>query len=385
MQDGYTWRSRRSRHNPNTVREMMSIKQADLGVGIIGCGYWGPNLIRNFNRNPRCRVERVADMRRERAEAVAREFHIPAANDNPASVMDDPRVRLVVIATPAATHYELAKSALEAGKHVLVMKPFTTSTEHAEELIALARQKGLVCAVDHTFVYTGAVRKMHDIMHDGSMGDLYYIDSVRINLGLFQSDVNVLWDLAPHDLSIIDYLLDGKDPLSVHCLGARHAGGSQENIAYLTVAYPDNVLAHVHVNWLAPAKVRRTIVGGSKRMMVYDDVEPSEKVRIYDRGVSIEKDAKAGEIYQQFVSYRQGDMLVPQLNTREALAVEVEHLVDCIHNGLEPVSDGQAGLRVVRILEEAQRQLELQREEFPASLGITRGFGTHGKLMRGAA
>jgi predicted dehydrogenase len=340
---------------------MSGMQQADIGVGIIGCGYWGPNLIRNFDKHPRCRVERVADMRRERAEAVAREFHVPAANDDPASVIDDPRVRLVVIATPAVSHYALARRALLAGKHVLVMKPFTTSSEQAEELIALADRHGLICAVDHTFVYTGAVQKMYDTMHDGSMGALFYIDSVRINLGLFQSDVNVIWDLAPHDLSIIDYLLNGQDPVAVHCLGAAHAGGHQENIAYLTVAYPGNVLAHVHVNWLAPAKVRRTIVGGSQKMIVYDDAEPSEKIRIYDRGVSIQTTATPAEVYQQFVSYRQGDMLVPQLSTREALAVEVEHLVDCIHTGRAPRSDGRAGLRVVRILEQAQRQLEAAR------------------------
>ncbi|MCU0636354.1 MAG: Gfo/Idh/MocA family oxidoreductase [Gemmatimonadaceae bacterium] len=340
-----------------------SEQQADIGVGIIGCGYWGPNLIRNFNRHPRCRVERVADLKRERAEAIAREFHVPAANDQPSSVIDDPRVRLVVIATPAASHYQLARRALLAGKHVLVMKPFTTSTEHAEELIALAARQGLVCAVDHTFVYTGAVRKMYDTLHDGSMGDLFYIDSVRINLGLFQSDVNVLWDLAPHDLSIIDYLLDGQQPTGIHCLGAAHAGGSQENIAYLTVSYPGNVLAHVHVNWLAPAKVRRTIVGGSRRMVVYDDGEPSEKVRIYDRGVSIQQAATTAEAYAQFVSYRQGDIIVPQLDNREALAVEVDHLVDCIHNGKTPRADGAAGLRVVHILEQAQRQLEAARQD----------------------
>jgi predicted dehydrogenase len=311
-------------------------EQSDIGVGIIGCGYWGPNLIRNFNRHPRCRVERVVDARRERADAVAREFHVPAANDDASTIIDDPRVRLVVIATPAASHYPLARRALLAGKHVLVMKPFTTSTEHAEELIALADRQGVMCAVDHTFVYTGAVQKMYDALHDGSMGDLFYIDSVRINLGLFQSDVNVLWDLAPHDLSIIDHLLNGQTPTAVHCLGATHAGGDQENIAYLTVTYPGNVLAHVHVNWLAPAKVRRTIVGCSQRMLVYDDAEPSEKIRIYDRGVSIEKSAPAADVYQQFVSYRQGDMLVPQLSTREALAVEVDHLVDCMLLGHTP-------------------------------------------------
>jgi predicted dehydrogenase len=349
---------------------MTQREHSDIGVGIIGCGYWGPNLIRNFNRHPRCRVERVADARRERADAVAREFHVPAASDDPGAVIDDPRVRLVVIATPAVSHYPLARRALLAGKHVLVMKPFTTSSEHAEELIALAERQGVLCAVDHTFVYTGAVQKMYDTLHDGSMGELFYIDSVRINLGLFQSDVNVLWDLAPHDLSIIDYLLDGQTPTAVHCLGATHAGGEQENIAYLTVTYPGNVLAHVHVNWLAPAKVRRTIVGGSTRMLVYDDAEPSEKIRIYDRGVSIEKTASPAQVYEQFVSYRQGDMLVPQLSTREALAVEVDHLVDCILRGQTPRADGRAGLRVVRVLEAAQRQLVAARSDRGVSAGV---------------
>lgn len=347
--------------------------QADIGIGIIGCGYWGPNLIRNFNKHPRCRIERIADIRRDRAEAVAREYHVPAVNDDAASVLDDPRVRLVVIATPAASHYDLAKRALLAGKHVLVMKPFTTSSEHAEELIFLADRQGLVCGVDHTFVYTGAVQKMYDTLHDGSMGELYYIDSVRINLGLFQSDVNVLWDLAPHDISIIDYLLDGQEPVSIHCLGATHAGGTKENIAYLTVAYPNNVLAHVHVNWLAPAKVRRTIVGGSQKMIVYDDVEPSEKVRIYDRGVSIKGELTPGEVYQQFVSYRQGDMYVPQLNNREALAVEVDQIVNCIHRGNALRSDARSGLRVVRILEEAQRQLPRAQDLTPSESKAFRG------------
>ena len=354
---------------------MHTNEHADIGVGIIGCGYWGPNLIRNFDRHPRCRVERVADTRRERAEAIAREFHVPAANDDAASVIDDPRVRLVVIATPAASHFPLARRALLAGKHVLVMKPFTTSVEHAEELIALADRQGVVCAVDHTFVYTGAVQKIYDTLHDGSMGDLFYIDSVRINLGLFQSDVNVLWDLAPHDLSIIDYLMDGQDPTAIHCLGATHAGGTQENIAYLTVTYPGNVLAHVHVNWLAPAKVRRTIVGASQRMIVYDDSEPSEKIRIYDRGVSIEQSSSAAEVYQQFVSYRQGDMHVPQISGREALAVEVEQLVHSIHTGSRIRSDGRAGLRVVRVLAEAQRQIEAAREQ----------TGAHHLAVAGAA
>lgn len=329
-----------------------------IGVGVIGCGYWGPNLIRNFARQPHASVAAVCDLLYERAAKIGGEFRIPFVTDRAGDLIDHPDVRLVVVATPSFSHYELAKQALLAGKHVLVMKPLTTRTDHAEELVELAERLGLVLAVDHTFVYTGAVQKIRDLVSAGDLGDIHYIDSVRINLGLFQSDVNVVWDLAPHDISIIDYILGGVSPLGVQAVGACHAGSVTQNIAYVTMQYGCELLAHVHVNWLAPAKVRRTIVGGSKRMVVYDDMEPSEKIKIYDKGVSISNASTTDEVYSQIVSYRAGDMNAPRLDTREALAVEADHILHCIRAGERPRADGHAGLRTVRILEAAQVSID---------------------------
>ena len=250
------------------------------------------------------------------------------------------------------------------------MKPITTRADHAEELVHLADRMGVMLAVDHTFVYTGAVRKMRELVETGSLGDVYYIDSVRINLGLFQTDVNVVWDLAPHDVSIIDHVLGGIDAQSVATVGGCHAGSRHENIAYVTVRYSPDVLAHIHVNWLAPAKVRRTIIGGSKSMVIYDDMEPSEKLKIYDKGVNIEPSASA-DIYSQLVSYRSGDMRAPKVDGREALSYEAEHLLQCIRTGSRPIADGAAGLRVVRILEAAQYSLD-------AGSGFVRVAGASG-------
>lgn len=337
----------------------MASRREPLGVGVIGCGYWGPNLIRNFARQEGSRVRAVCDTRFERAQKLADEYRVPNVTDDAAALIARPDIDLVVIATPSFTHHALALAALEAGKHVLITKPLTTRADDAEELVALADRQGLVLAVDHTFVYTGAVRKVHDLVASGELGDVYYVDSVRINLGLFQSDVNVIWDLAPHDISIIDYVLGGVMPEQVSAIGAAHAG-LHENIAYVTMRYGPSVLAHVHVNWLAPAKIRRTIVGGSKRMVVYDDMEPSEKLRIYDKGVTITA-SDDDEVYSQLVSYRSGDMHVPQLDTREALAVEAEHIIDCIRRGATPVADGRSGLRAVRILEAAQQSIDQER------------------------
>ena len=325
------------------------------GVGVIGCGYWGPNLVRNFARNPRTQVLAVCDSRHERAVKVGAEFRIPTITDRVADLIAAPGVDLVVVATPSFTHFELARAALEAGKHVLVMKPLTTSSEHAEELCQLAERKGLLLGVDHTFVFTGAVRHMRSLIDAGEVGDLYYFDSVRINLGLIQTDVNVVWDLAPHDVSIMDYLIR-QEPVSVAAQAAGHGGSPTENIAYLTVRYSGSLLGAVHVNWLAPAKVRRTIVGGSKRMMIYDDMEPSEKLKVYDKGVSISSDPS--DEYQFMISYRSGDMHAPKLDTREALAVEAENIVAAMDGREALVSDGRAGARVVRILEAAQRSIE---------------------------
>ena len=340
-------------------------------VGVIGCGYWGPNLVRNFAHHVDSKVEAVCDARYERAVRVGAEYRIPTITDRAADVLTA-GVDLVVIATPSFTHCELAKAALEAGKHVVVMKPLATRADHAEELCVLAGRKGLLLAVDHTFVFTGAVRAMRELISRGEIGELYYFDSVRINLGLIQTDINVVWDLAPHDVSIMDHLI-GRDPLSVAATGARHGGSPTENIAYLTVQYADSLLGHVHVNWLAPAKVRRTIVGGSKKMMVYDDMETSEKLKVYDKGFSVASSPSSPEPesdYHLMISYRTGDMHAPRLDAREALAVEVENVVAAIA-GREPLMvDGWAGWRVVRILEAAQRSIE-KGGEIVALNGVT--------------
>lgn len=325
-----------------------------LRVGVIGCGYWGPNLVRNFARHPRSEVQAVCDARYERATRVAAEFRIPTVTDRVDELVGAPDIDLVVIATPSFTHFDMARRAIAAGKHVLVMKPLTTRTDQAEELCALAERQGVLVAVDHTFVFTPAVRKMRELLDSGEIGDLYYFDSVRINLGLFQTDINVIWDLAPHDVSIMDHLI-GKDPVAVAAAGASHGGSPTENIAYVTVRYAGSLLGHIHVNWLAPAKVRRTIVGGSKRMLIYDDMETSEKLKVYDKGFSVSSSPE--DEYQLLINYRTGDMHAPHLETREALAIEVDNVVRALE-GKEPlVADGRAGWRVVRILEAAQASI----------------------------
>ncbi|MGH7537099.1 MAG: Gfo/Idh/MocA family protein [Gemmatimonadales bacterium] len=323
-------------------------------VGVIGCGYWGPNLVRNFARHPHSRVQAVCDTRYERATRIGVEYRIPTVTDCAEEIVKTPDIDLVVIATPSFTHYELAREAIRAGKHVLVMKPLATRTDQAEELCALAETHGVLVAVDHTFVFTGAVRRMKELIDAGEIGELYYFDSVRINLGLIQTDVNVIWDLAPHDVSIMEHLI-GREPVGVSAVGAAHGKSPTENIAYVTVRYSGSLLGHVHVNWLAPAKVRRTIVGGSKRMLIYDDMESSEKLKVYDKGFSVSSSPESE--YALMISYRSGDMHAPQLDTREALAVEVENVVGALR-GKEPlIVDGHAGTRVVRILEAAQRSI----------------------------
>ena len=325
-----------------------------LRVGVVGCGYWGPNLVRNFARHPDVKVEAVCDRDLKRAERTGAEYRVPTVTDRPEALFQDHQLDLVVIATPTATHYDLTRAALEAGKHALVMKPLTSSGEQAEELAALAARRGVLLAVDHTFVFTGAVRKMKELVASGALGELYYFDSVRVNLGLFQSDINVIWDLAPHDISILDHLVGG-EPEEIVAVGVAHGRSPTENIAYITLKYPNSFLAHVHVNWLAPAKVRQLILGGSRKMLVYDDVQPSEKIKVYDKGVSFQNDD--GDPYKFMVSYRAGDMVAPQLDGREALAVEVENIVRAAR-GKEPlVADGAAGVRVVKLLEAAQKSI----------------------------
>jgi predicted dehydrogenase len=328
-----------------------------VGVGVIGCGYWGPNLVRNFAWTEGARVVAVADAQLDRARKLASQYGVPSAYEDAIELINDPRVGLVVVATPSRTHHLLAKAAIEAGKHVLVMKPMTTSVVEAEDLIERAAAKGVLLAVDHTFVYTAAVRKMREMVENGDLGEIYYIDSVRINLGVFQSDVNVIWDLGPHDVSIIDYIMGGQIPTEVSAIGAAHAGSLRENVAYVTMRYGPSVLAHVHVNWLAPAKIRRTIVGGSRQMVVYDDMQPSEKLQVYDRGVTIAPWDDPEQVYSQLVSYRSGDTWAPNLGNGEALALEAEEVIGCIRRGGEPVGSAAAGLRTVRILAAAEQSM----------------------------
>lgn len=325
-----------------------------IGVGVIGYGYWGPNLVRNFAQVNGGGVAAVCDMSQDRLDVVNKLY--PAVNTYTSvdELLADPGVDAVVVATPVSTHYPLAKQALEAGKHVFVEKPFTKTSAEAEELIAIAEQRGLTVMVDHTFIYTSAVRKIHDLVVSGALGTLYYYDSVRVNLGLFQSDVSVMWDLAVHDLSIMDYLL-GTDPVTVSATGVAHVDGQPENMAYLTCMFPDNLIAHFHVNWLAPVKVRQTLLCGSEKMVVFDDVDMSEKVKVYDKGVILDESAE--QVYQKHVGYRTGDMWAPRLDNIEALAVETQHFVDCITNRTTPESDGRSGLRVVRILEAAHESM----------------------------
>jgi predicted dehydrogenase len=333
-----------------------------ITVGVIGYGYWGPNLARNFADTPDVRVGFVSDTSEARLATVARRYPGITVGTDPQALIDDPGVDAVAIATPVRTHFALAMAALRAGKHVLVEKPLASSSEQALQLIEEAERRRLVLMVDHTFVYTGAVAKMRELTVAGELGDIYYYDSVRINLGLFQHDVNVLWDLAVHDLSIMDFVLD-RHPVAVSATGLAHVAGEPENIAYLTMFFEDQLIAHVHVNWLAPVKVRRTLLGGSRRMVVFDDLEASEKIRVYDRGISV--NAAAENVHQMMIGYRTGDMWAPQLEVREALHAAAAHFVDCIRRSARPTTDGAAGLRVVRLLEAATRSLAAQGQLVP--------------------
>ncbi len=318
-----------------------------MKVAVIGAGYWGPNLIRNFLTADHVDGVVACDRDAERLAKMRKMFHAIETSDNHREVIARRDVDIVAIATPVSTHHEIAKAALLAGKHCFIEKPMTSSVAEAEELIEIAESKHLKLFVDHTFIYTGAVRKMKEIITSGRLGEIYYFDSVRINLGLFQHDVNVIWDLAPHDLSIMDYLLEQK-PVAVSAVGSCHVGNGLEDIAYLTLEFENNMIAHFHVNWLAPLKIRKTLIGGTKSMIVYDDTEASEKVKIYDKGIDVT--TREG-VYDTLVQYRTGDMLSPKLDQEEALSVGTRHFLDCILNDTKPLTDGAAGLNVVRILE----------------------------------
>lgn len=337
-----------------------------INVGVIGCGYWGPNLVRNFNACEGARMAMVSDLRPERLAFIASRYPAATATADCGDILGSPQIDAVAIATPAASHHELARRALMAGKHVLVEKPLCMQSAQAEELIALAESRGLTLMVDHTFVYTGAVAKIRELIAGGELGELLYYDSCRVNLGLFQSDVSVIWDLAIHDLSILDHLVAAR-PVAVSATGLGHIPGAPDNIAYLTLFFANSFIAHVNVNWLAPVKVRRTLIGGSRRMVVFDDLDPSEMVKVYDKGVTVTE--RPEDMYEMLISYRTGDMLAPRLDRTEALAREVRHFVDCVETGATPLSDGRAALRVVKILEAASLSMQRRGESVPLDLG----------------
>ncbi|HVG33499.1 MAG TPA: Gfo/Idh/MocA family oxidoreductase [Pyrinomonadaceae bacterium] len=328
-------------------------------IGVIGCGYWGPNLLRNFAENDGAQLSWMCDLDMKRLDTVGRRYPAARTTRDCAQLFADPHLDAVVIATPVATHYRFARAALEAGKHVLIEKPLTSNSSEAEALIELAERRGLTLMVDHTFIYTGAVRKVKEIVQSGELGDLLYFDSVRINLGLFQRDINVVWDLAPHDLSIMDYII-GREPEAVTATGSCHIEPGIENIAYVMFRFPDQFIAHFHFNWLAPVKIRRTLIAGSRKMVVYDDTEPSEKLRVYDKGVTsnrIENDADKEDAYRTLVSYRTGDVWVPKLDSTEALRYVCQEFLDSIKERRPALTDGHAGLRVVRLLEAAEQSI----------------------------
>lgn len=327
-----------------------------MKAAVIGVGYWGPNLIRNFLAHDEIENVIACDKDAGRLEKMRRQFHGIEIAEDYRPVIERNDVEIVVIATPVSSHFEIAKASLLAGKHCFVEKPITASVTEAEELSKIADERGLTLFVDHTFIYTGAVKKMKEVITSGRLGEIYYFDSVRINLGLFQHDVNVIWDLAPHDLSIMDHLID-KRPVSVSAVGACHVGNGLEDIAYLTLFFEDDLIAHFHVNWLAPMKIRKTLIGGTKSMIVFDDTEASEKLKIYDKGIDVT--TREG-VYDTLVQYRTGDMLSPKIDQQEALAVGTRHFLDCIRDRTKPLTDGQSGINVVRILEASEYSIKNQ-------------------------
>jgi predicted dehydrogenase len=327
-------------------------------MGIVGYGYWGPNLVRNFMRAAGSKVTVVCDSDSKQRDRAVSSYPALRTTANFEEMLKDQEVDAVAIATPVSSHYPLAKAALLAGKHVFVEKPMASTTAECEELIELAENKNLILHVDHTFVYTGAVKLIQEKVKSGDIGELLYYDSTRVNLGLFQHDVNVLWDLAVHDLSIIGALSD-KEPQAVSATGISHVKGQPENTAFLTVFYDEPLIAHINVNWLAPVKIRRTLIGGSKKMIVFDDLSPAESVKIYDKGVNTSLESKE-DIYKLKVSYRSGDMLCPKVELTEALFEEANHFNDCVLNSKTSITDGRAGLRVVKILEASQKSLRMR-------------------------
>ena len=323
-----------------------------IRVGVIGYGYWGPNIVRNLSALDRCEVLSVCDRSAKALKRAQKTYPGVHLTTDFTEVLESSRTDAVAIVTPVWTHFDLAKQALENGKHVFVEKPFTATSDQAIELIELADKKNLRIMVDHTFLFSGAVRKIRELVDNGTLGPLYYFDSTRVNLGLFQHDVSVMWDLAPHDLSIMDHLI-GQQPEAVVATGGNHFSDLAD-MAFITVYFPGNITAHINVNWLSPVKVRMTLIGGRDKMLVWNDLEPDEKIKVYDKGVKI---TSGQSVYDLLVSYRSGDVWGPKVDATEALTVELGYFIDCILEGKTPSNDGIAGLRVVRLLEAAEQSL----------------------------
>jgi predicted dehydrogenase len=325
-----------------------------VGLAVVGYGYWGPNLVRNFANTDGARVVAVSDLEGEKLAVVRRRHPDVAVTTDFRDLLKDSRIDAIAIATPVHTHYELALASLEAGKHVLIEKPLAQTAQQAQHLIEVAERRNLVLMVDHTFLYTPAVQKIRELIDGGVLGDIYYYNSVRASLGLFQSDVNVIWDLAVHDISIIQYIFN-ESPVAVSATAATHVPGSPENMAHITLFFRSSCFAQISVNWLSPVKVRQTFIGGSRKMIMYDDVEPTEKIKVYDKGITVNGSPETA--HQVRIGYRAGDMWAPHLPAKEALQTEAEHFITCLQQGAAPISSGLTGLHVIEILEATSRSI----------------------------
>lgn len=328
-----------------------------IKIGVVGYGYWGPNIVRNFMEAENSVVKAVSDLRPERQKLAKTRYPTLETMTEPDKIFSDSEIDAVAIVTPVRTHFDLAMCALKSGKHVLIEKPLTENSDQGEKLLEEAQKRNLLVMVDHTFVYTSAVRRIKELITNNELGDIYYYDSVRVNLGLFQHDVNVIWDLAVHDLSILEFIYPEK-PIAVSATGISHIEGGTEDVAYLTLFYNNKMISHIHVNWLSPVKVRRTLIGGSQKMVVFDDLNPSEKIKMYEKGITVKRTPEGMEkVYKLLIGYRSGDMWAPRIERTEALRVEANHFIDCIENGTTPEASGESGLRVVRILEAASKSM----------------------------
>lgn len=324
-----------------------------LKIGVIGFGYWGPNIVRNFNAADGAKVVAVCDLNADLLKKAKANYPAIDISSDPADILTSSEIDAVAVVTPVRTHFDLARKALDNGKHVFVEKPFTSTSVQAQQLIDLADRKKLTMMVDHTFLFTGAVKRIKELIDEGALGKIYYYDSMRVNLGLFQHDVNVVWDLAPHDLSVMDYLIPER-PLALSATGEVHYNGF-EDVAYVTVYCENNVIAHFNVNWLSPVKVRTTLIGGDKKMLVWNDLEADEKLKLYDKGVDVRT---RENVYDLLVSYRSGDAWIPRVQQTEALKIEADYFVDCVTNSKTPINDGVEGLRVARMLEAANESMK---------------------------